>query len=132
MILNSLLSNRWSGQPRKIIEQCLIFGLTIYYFMQWNRGKTAGGETLDEIFRKIEEMLKELDSFPQERIAIVCHAGWIAFLAVKILGGSRKNFIKLSRVDNCSLTRIDSNGQGRYALRFFAKTHESIPRILEG
>lgn len=128
-VLSGLLSKRWPKQMKKIIGQGLILGLTVYYFLQWNRGKTTGGDPLPEIFRKVEEMLKVLDSFPQERIAIVCHAGWISFLAVKILGGSRKNFLKLSRVDNCSLTRIDSNGQGKYELRFFAKSHESIPRI---
>lgn len=129
MIMTGLLSKHWPEQMKKIIEQGLIFGLTIFYFLQWNRGKTTGGDPLPEIFRKIEEILKVLDSFPQKRIAIVCHAGWISFLAVKILGGSLKNFLKLSRVDNCSVTRIDSNGQGKYKLRFFAKSHESAPRI---
>lgn len=132
-MMSGLLSKKWPGrfpgQMKKIIDRGAIFGLTIYYFLQWNLGKTDGGEPLSEIFRKIDEMLNVLDSLPEKRIAIVCHAGWISFLAIKILGGSRKNFLKLSRVDNCSLTRIDTNGNGKYTLRFFAKSHEVVPQI---
>lgn len=126
-IMSGLLSKKWPGQLKKMMDQGFIFGLTVYYFLQWNRGKTAGGEPLHEIFRKIDEMLSILDSLPEKRIAVVCHAGWISFLAVKILGGSRKNFLKLSRVDNCSLTRVDAYGNGKYALRFFARPHNAVP-----
>lgn len=140
-IMSGLLSKNWPRhltgylpgklpeKMKKIFDRGAIFGLTIYYFLQWNLGKTDGGEPLSEIFRKIEEMLNVLDSLPENRIAIVCHAGWISFLAIKILGGSRKNFLKLSRVDNCSLTRIDTNGNGKYTLRFFAKSHEAALQI---
>lgn len=122
-----LLSKRWPRKMRKLLDWALSSGLTIYYFLQWRRGKTTGGESSSDIYLRIDEMLKILDSFSEERIVIVGHSGWISFLSTKILGESLWNFLKYSWVDNCYITRIDSNGNGAYQLRFFSKSHESIP-----
>jgi 2,3-bisphosphoglycerate-dependent phosphoglycerate mutase len=122
-----LLAKWWPHPIRKLIDRGVASAATVFYFLQWHLGNTIGGESHDEINRKIVEMLFELDAFPESRIAVVCHAGWISFMAVKILGGSLWNFLKLSRVDNCSITRIDADGEGEYQLRFFALSHESIP-----
>jgi len=124
-----LFSKWWPRAIRKFIDRGVISAATVFYFLQWHFGNTIGGESLDEINRKVEEMLGEMDAFPEHRIAVVCHAGWISFLAVKILGGSLWNFLKLSRVDNCSITRIDSTGDGQYQLRFFALSHASVPLL---
>ena len=124
--IRMLLSKWWPHAVRKLIDRGVISVATVFYFLQWHLGNTIGGESLDEINRKVEEMLYELDAFPENRIAVVCHAGWISFLAVKIMGGSLWNFLKLSRVDNCSITRIDSTGEGEYHLRYFALSHGSV------
>ncbi len=121
-----LMSKWWPRAMRKLIDRGVISAATVFYFLQWHLGNTIGGESLDEINRKVEEMLCELDAFPEHRIAVVCHAGWISFLAVKIMGGSLWNFLKLSRVDNCSITRVDSTGKGEYQLQFFALSHASV------
>ena len=134
LLIRILSSNRWPGQIRKIYDQLLSISLTLYYFIQWRRGKTIGGESLHVINQKIEEVLHILDSFPEERIAIVSHGGWISFLAVHVLGGSQWNFLKFSRVKNCSVTRIDSTGEGQYHLRFFARSMHYIglhPEIIK-
>jgi probable phosphoglycerate mutase len=127
--IRMLFSRWWPLAIRKLIDRGVISAATVFYFLQWHLGNTIGGESLDEINRKVEEMLFELDAFPEHRIAVVCHAGWISFLAVKIMGGSLWNFLKLSRVDNCSITRIDSTGKGEYKLKFFALSHASVPLL---
>lgn len=124
-----LFSKWWPRRIRKLIDRGVVSAITVFYFLQWHLGNTIGGESLEEINRKVDEMLGELDAFSENRIAVVCHAGWISFLVVNILGGSLWNFLKLSRVDNCSLTRIDSNGNGKYELRYFAVPPSSIPTI---
>jgi broad specificity phosphatase PhoE len=128
--INMLFSRWWPRAIRKLIDRGVISVATVFYFLQWHLGNTIGGESLKEINRKVEEMLCELDTFPEHRIAVVCHAGWISFLAVNIMGGSLWNFLKLSRVDNCSITRIDSTGDGEYELRFFALSHASVPSLV--
>lgn len=127
--IRMLFSKWWPRAIRKLIDRGVISAATVFYFLQWHLGNTIGGESLDEINRKVEEMLCELDAFPEHRIAVVCHAGWISFLAVKIMGGSLWNFLKLSRVGNCSITRVDSTGKGEYKLQFFALSHTSVPLL---
>ncbi len=126
MLIQVLLSKRWPRQIRKLLDWVLSSGLPFYYFWQWRCGRTIGGESSSDIYQRINEMLQILDSFSEERIVIVGHSGWISFLCTKILGESLWNFLKYSWVDNCSITRIDSNGNGTYQLQFFSKSHESI------
>jgi broad specificity phosphatase PhoE len=125
ILVRTVMSRHWPIPMHKVMDQTLIAGLTLYYFLKWRLGKTQGGETLSEINRKVDEMLRVLDTQPETRIAVVGHAGWISFLAVRIMGGSLWHFIRLSRVDNCAITRIDANGPGNYRLRYFAKDHRS-------
>jgi len=96
--------------------------MSIYYLLQWYRGKARGGDTLQNIYQKTNSILKRLDDFPETRIAVVGHGYWIFFLALNVLGGSGRHIPKLSFVKNCSITRIDSDGSGKYRLIYFAKT----------
>lgn len=126
MLVRTVMSRHWPTPMRRLLGQALIAGLTLYYFFKWRIGKTHGGEHLSEINRKVDEMLEALDAQPEARIAVVGHAGWISFLAVRILGGSLWHFIRLSRVDNCAITRIDANGRGNYEIRYFARSHRFL------
>ncbi|RJP47415.1 MAG: histidine phosphatase family protein [Desulfobacteraceae bacterium] len=126
ILVRTVMSRHWPAPMHNVMDQAMIAGLTLYYFLKWRLGKTRGGETLSEINRKVDEMLAVLNALPERRIAVVGHAGWISFLAVRILGGSLWHFIRLSRVDNCAITRIDANGPGNYKLRYFAKNHRSL------
>lgn len=125
ILVRTVMSRNWPTPMHGLMDQTLISGLTLYYFFKWRIGKTRGGEHLSEINRKVDEILSLLDALPETRIAVVGHAGWIAFLAVRILGGSLWHFIRLSRLDNCAITRIDANGRGNYEIRYFARSHHS-------
>jgi broad specificity phosphatase PhoE len=126
ILMRTVMSRHWPAMMHRLMDQALIFGLTLYYFFMWRIGKTRGGERLSEINRKVDEMLRVLDALPETRIAVVGHAGWISFLAVKIMGGSLWHFIRLSRLDNCAITRIDANGRGNYEIRYFARSPRSL------
>jgi len=125
-LMRFLSSKWWPRSVKKLIDRGLASAATMFYFIQWHLGNTIGAESLEEINRKAGEMLCELDAFPENRVAVVCHAGWISFLVIKILGGSLWNFLKLTRVGNCSITRIDSDGNGGYELKFFALPSASV------
>lgn len=124
--MRGMTSRYWPKMARKPLDQGLISALTGYYYLQWYLGNTNGGETLPSIFHRAEGMLKTLDAFSERRIAVVGHAGWIAFLAVRILGRSPWNLLRLSRVANCSLTRVDADGCGGYKLVFFARPPDAV------
>ena len=122
-----LLSKHWPDKLRKKFGVGLYYFLAIYYLVQWHRGKTKGGDSLSEIHQKIDEVLRILDSYPTDRILIVGHGYWIFLLGMRVLGRSRWNVFRLSWVvDYCSITRIDSNGQGNYQLRYFGVPNDSI------
>jgi len=96
--------------------------MSTYYLIQWYRGKTQGGDTLEHIYERTNSILERLDNLPETSIAVIGHGYWIFFLALNVLGGSGRNIPKLSFVKNCSITRIDSDGPGKYRLAYFAKT----------
>jgi broad specificity phosphatase PhoE len=122
-----LLSKRWPDKLRRKFGVGLYYFLASYYLIQWRRGKTQGGDSLSEIHQKIDEILRILDSYATDRILIVGHGYWIFLLGMRVLGGSRWNVFRLSWVvDYCSITRIDSNGQGNYQLRYFGVPYDSI------
>ncbi|MFO7559787.1 MAG: histidine phosphatase family protein [Desulfobacterales bacterium] len=110
-------------QTKRFVSAAMYQFMSIYYLFQWYRGKTRGGDAMKTIYQKTSLILKKLDDFPETHIAVVGHGYWIFFLALNVLGGSRRNISRLSFVKNCSITRIDSDGLGRYRLIFFAKKH---------
>ena len=122
LLTRTLLSASGPTVPfqKRYSKQLYRFYIT-YYLAQWARDKTVGGESLEEIFQRVDSGLAILDTNPAERIAIVGHGFWIFFMALKILGNPRQNLHKFSWVNNCSITRVDSDGHGNHELRFFAK-----------
>ena len=126
--VRAMVSRRWPPGLRSRLAHGVSRGLTLLYFAQWYRGKTSGGESLAEIYGNVDAMLRALDGLPEERIAVVGHSGWIAFLATRILGGSLLHLLRLSPVANCSFTRVDSDGRGAYRLRYFARPSDRVLR----
>jgi|GEM_PF-7005473 len=119
LLTRVLMSGRWPRQMRKPLDRGLVTTFSIYYFLLWYRGKTMSGESVPEIYNRIDRMMEMLRTFPETRIAVIGHAGWIWCLALKVMD-CRWNFWKLSRVCNCSMTRIDTDGDGKSELKFFA------------
>lgn len=114
-----LMSDLWPGPMRRLLDKGLLTPMSAYYFLQWYRGRTIGGESVAEIYDRVNRVLSMLQTLPESRVAIIGHAGWISCLALKIMG-SKWDFWKLSRVCNCSFTRVDADGAGAYELKFFA------------
>ncbi len=121
LLFRFMMSTAWPRFMRGALDRIMADGLTFHYFIQWQRGKTQGADTITAINERIDDGLKVLDSLPQERIAVVGHAGWITFMAIRIRAESMLRLARIFRVGNCSVTRVDADGTGGYRLRYFAK-----------
>jgi len=68
--------------------------------------RPPGGETLDEVVRRVNEGLTEISAkYPQGTVLVVCHGGTIRGAICFALGVSANIFSKIS-IDNCSVTVI--------------------------
>jgi len=117
-----IIQSTLSKKAKMLLSTAMYQFMSTYYLLQWYRGKTRGGDTLPHIYEKTNSILKRLDNLPETSVAVIGHGYWIFFLALHVLGGSGRNISKLSFVKNGSITRIDSDGSGRYRLAYFAKT----------
>lgn len=61
-------------------------------------------------------VLGRLDALDEERVVVVGHGFWILLASLLVRGEVRYRWI-----DNCSVTRIDADGEGRYRLVSFAQ-----------
>ncbi len=80
-------------------------------------GRAPPGWELDATRERIFGVLGRLDALPEPRIAIVGHGYWILLTALFLRGKLGYRWIA-----NCSVTRIDADGAGRYRLVSFAST----------
>lgn len=64
---------------------------------------------------RVRGVLHRLDELPHRHIAVVSH-GFFILLSALIVGGR----VRYRWIDNCSLTRIDADGEGGYRLVSFA------------
>jgi broad specificity phosphatase PhoE len=78
----------------------------------------VASETRDvaTVERRIRDVLARLDAMPEKRIAIISHGYFIFLLAVLVPGRARPRPMR-----NCSITRVQADGEGRYRLAAFAK-----------
>jgi len=68
--------------------------------------RPPGGETLDEVVRRVSDGLIEISAkYPQGTVLVVCHGGTIRGAICFALGVSANIFSKIS-IDNCSVTVI--------------------------
>jgi len=78
--------------------------------------RPPGGETLDDVVKRVGEMLELIAADrPEDTVAIVCHGGPIRAAVCHILGVKANVFSKIS-VDNCSLTIVEIS-EGRNKLK---------------
>lgn len=64
---------------------------------------------------RIRGVLARLDELPDARIAVVTHGYWILLMSLIVPGRVRLHFLR-----NCTVTRVDADGEGQYRLRYFA------------
>jgi len=79
------------------------------------RGRTPAGWDPRPAEDRVMGVLARLDRLDEPRVAVVCHGYWILLAALLVRGQVRYRWIA-----NCSLTRIDADGRGRYRLVSFA------------
>ena len=86
-------------------------------------GRRVSGWEIEGVAARIEGVLQRLDEREETRLAIVGHGFWILLLTVWLGGPSRPRWIH-----NCSVTRVDADGAGRYRLAGFAQRPFEVPR----
>ncbi|MCB9597974.1 MAG: histidine phosphatase family protein [Sandaracinaceae bacterium] len=82
-------------------------------------GVTPPGWDLRNPRERAFTVLSRLDAMPAHRIAVCGHGYWILLASLFVRGKPRTRWIA-----NCSITRIDADGAGKYRLVSFA----TIPR----
>ena len=78
-------------------------------------GKTPRGWDPRPAEDRVLGVLSRLDRLDEPRVAVVCHGYWILLAALLVRGEVRYRWIA-----NCSVTRIDADGRGKYRLVSFA------------
>lgn len=107
------------------LRQCLTYLLSPFFKLwlvkQWLNGNTIEGDQLPEVEKRLQNVLLDLDTQPEERIGIVCH-GWIIMLIVRMLFGLSwgKAASAIFKLKHTSVTRIDTDEKGKRYLRYFA------------
>ena len=81
------------------------------------RGQPVRGVKLAELEGRMRGVLAELDALDEPRVAVVGHGYWVLLCAMLLRGEPRKRW-----VDNCSITRVDADGAGRYRVVSFARS----------
>jgi broad specificity phosphatase PhoE len=98
--------------------------LSTYYFAQWLRGRTRGGEAPDAVRRRMERALSKIDALPEERVAVVGHGYWIFYFVLRCLRPTIRYLVDVRPwVDNCSVTTISRREKSSYRLVRFARRH---------
>ncbi len=78
-------------------------------------GATPPGWDLRAAEERVFTVLRRLDAIPEPRLAVVGHGYWILLASLLVRGRVRYRWIA-----NCSITRVDADGAGRYRLVSFA------------
>ena len=79
-------------------------------------GGRAWGWDVSGVHERVQAVLGRLDTLEERRVAVVGHGYWILLATVALGGALRPRWI-----DNCSVTRIDADGKGRYRVVCFAQ-----------
>ncbi len=78
-------------------------------------GRAAKGWELGSVEDRVRGVLGRLDALDDSRVAVCSHGYWILMAALTVGGRVRYRWI-----ENCSVTRIDADGEGRYRMVSFA------------
>lgn len=120
-----ILSSRIPVFIRKSLTNILAPFFKLWLVKQWLSGNTINGDQLPQVEKRLQNVLLELDTQPEQRIGIVCH-GWIIMLMVRMLFGLswRKAASAIFKLKHTSVTRIDTDENGKRYLRYFAYEHK--------
>lgn len=80
------------------------------------RGRPEGTYDPREAEARVRGVLARLDEMPHRAVAVVSH-GFFILLTSLLIGGE----VGYRWIDNCSITRVDADGAGRYRLVYFAR-----------
>lgn len=98
--------------------------LSTFYFVQWLRGRTRGGEAPDQVRRRMERALAVLEAMPEERVAVVGHGYWIFYFVLRCLRPTPRYLLDVRPwVENCSVTTIARTDSRAYRLVDFAREY---------
>lgn len=78
-------------------------------------GVMPSGWELRSVEARVARVLARLDALVEPRVVVCGHGYWI-LLAALFVGGR----VRYRWIDNCSVTRIDADGEGRYRMVSFA------------
>ena len=78
-------------------------------------GGVRAGWDLRAVEDRVYGVLARLDELPEDRLVVTGHGYWILLCSLFAGGAARYRWI-----DNCSVTRIDADGAGRYRVVTFA------------
>ena len=78
------------------------------------RGPTPGWD-IRGVEDRVFGILARLDELPESRLVVTGHGYWILLCSL-FLGGE----LRYRWIDNCSVTRVDADGSGRYRVVSFA------------
>ena len=91
-----------------------------YRMVRAMRRHTMGARTfgwdVSGVHERVHAVLGRLDALAERRVAVVGHGYWILLATVALRGALRPRWI-----DNCSITRVDADGRGRYRVVCFAQ-----------
>lgn len=80
------------------------------------RTRPPGGETLEQVQARVAEALAAIvQAHPHGTIAIVGHGGSVRAIIATVLGADLSIFRRL-RLDNCSISSVRVDDEGRYSL----------------
>lgn len=101
-------------------------------FYKWRRNElhvsVPGGESADAVDERASRAAEELVSRPEECIVVVGHGAMFRALFLPLLGIPRSNIFWKMRIDNCSISAVSVDKNGKVTLSFLNDTlHMLVP-----
>lgn len=95
-------------------------------FYKWRRNQlhvtVPGGETADAAYERASRAAEELLSRVEDRIVVVGHGAMFRVLFLPLLGIPRSNIFWKMRIDNCSISAVNVDKNGKATLSFLNDT----------
>ena len=119
---------RWCvapGRPailRRAMGALLVPVLGLYFFVRWYAGKTTDGHGVAAVRERLDRVFDFIQRRPEGKVGVVCHSFLVLFLIRELRSGwwSTLRFFE-TPIENCSVTRIDLDAEGRRVAVFGAR-----------
>lgn len=101
-------------------------------FYKWRRNElhigVPGGESADAVYERASRAADELLSRTEECTVVVGHGAMFRALLLPLLGIPRSNIFWKMRIDNCSISAVNVDKNGKATLSFLNDTlHMLVP-----